>query len=153
EWVNQPMRVVLGVAAGVVLTGLGQRFVLSGYTLYGQALSGGGIGILYLSIFAAHRWYELIGRPLAFAGVIVATAVGAWLADRQRSQLLAVMAVTVGFATPFLIGGDSDAQLTLFTYDAILVAGTLYLARRRSWPALDLISYVLTVLTIATWAD
>jgi uncharacterized membrane protein len=153
EWVNQPMRVTLGLLAGIALTVLGQRFVQTGYTLYGQALSGGGIGILYLAIFAAHRWYELIGKPLAFGGMILTTAIGAWLADRQRSQLLAVMAVTVGFATPFLIGGDSDAQISLFTYDAILVAGTLFLARRRSWPALDLISYVLTVLTLATWAD
>jgi uncharacterized membrane protein len=153
DWVNEPMRVILGLAAGIALTLIGQRFVQTGYTLYGQALSGGGIGILYLAIFAAHRWYELIDRPVAFAGMVIVTALGAWLADRQRSQLLALMAVTVGFATPFLIGGNGDAEISLFTYDAILVAGTLYLARRRSWPALDLVSYVLTVLTVATWAD
>jgi hypothetical protein len=153
EWINQPTRVILGIAAGVALTVVGQRFVQRGYTFYGQALSGGGIGVIYLAIFAAHRWYELIDRPLAFVGMVVTTAIGAWLADRQRSQLLAVMAVTVGFATPFLIGGEGDAEISLFTYDAILVAGTLFLARRRSWPALDLISYVLTVLTIATWAE
>jgi uncharacterized membrane protein len=153
EWINQPTRVMLGLAVGAALAILGQRFVRRGVTLYGQALSGGGIGIIYLAIFAAHRWYELIGRPLAFLGMIITTAIGAWLADRQRSQLLAVMAVTVGFATPFLIGGDGDAQISLFTYDAILVAGTMFLARRRSWPALDLISYILTVLTIATWAE
>jgi len=153
EWINQPMRVILGLIGGAALTLVGQRFVQAGYTLYGQALSGGGIGILYLAIFAAHRWYELIGRPVAFTGMVLITALAAWLSDRQRSQLLALMAVTVGFGTPFLIGGDSDAQVTLFTYDAILVAGTLYLARRRSWPALDLVSYVLTLLTIASWAE
>jgi len=145
--------VILGLLGGAALTVIGQRFVQSGYRLSGQALSGGGIGIIYLAIFAAHRWYELIGRPVAFAGMILTTAFAAWLADRQRSQLLALMAVTVGFGTPFLIGGDGDAQISLFTYDAILVAGTLYLARRRSWPALDLVSYVLTLLTIGSWAE
>ena len=56
------------------------------------------------------------------------------LADRQRALGLALMAVGGGFATPFLVGGGGDAQLTLFTYDALLVVGTLYLANRQGWP-------------------
>jgi uncharacterized membrane protein len=51
------------------------------------------------------------------------------------------------------VGDDDSAHLTLFTYDAILVCGTLYLARRRAWPALNLVSYLLTVLTLVVWAD
>ena len=44
------------------------------------------------------------------------------MADRQRSQALAFIAVGGGFPHPFLVGGDENAQLTLFTYDALLVA-------------------------------
>ena len=58
----------------------------------------------------------------------------------------------MGFLVPFLVGGGARSQVTLFTYDLVLVCGTLYLARRRAWPALDLVSYVLTLVTLYGWA-
>jgi hypothetical protein len=153
EWINEHTRVLFGVAGGVALTLLGRRFVQRGHELYGQVLCGGGLGIVYLAVYAAHAWYGLIGGSFAFAAMIATTVVTAMLADQQRSQALALFAVVVGFATPFLIGSERDNHIGLFTYDAILVAGTLFLARRREWPALNLVSYVLTATTFAGWAD
>jgi uncharacterized membrane protein len=153
EWISPSLRVGLGLLGGAVLIAAGQRFVVKGLALYGQALSGGGIGVLYLAIYAAYRWYDLINEPAASAAMILTTALGVWLADRQRSQPLALLAITVGFATPFLIGDSAGSQAVLFTYDAILVCGTLALARRREWPALNLVSYVLTTVTIASWFE
>ena len=74
------------------------------------------------------------------------------LADRQRALGLALMAVGGGFATPFLVGGGGNAQLTLFTYDALLVVGTLYLANRQGWPSLNALSFLFTVFTVGVWA-
>jgi hypothetical protein len=153
EWIGEHTRIIFGVVGGVALTLLGRRFVHRGHELYGQVLCGGGLGIIYLAIYAAHAWYGLIGGSFAFAAMLVTTIVTAALADQQRSQALALFAVVVGFATPFLIGSERDNHIALFTYDAILVAGTLFLARRRDWPALNLVSYVLTVTTFAAWAD
>ena len=153
EWIGEHTRVLFGVAGGIGLTLLGRRFVQRGHELYGQVLCGGGLGIVYLAIFAAHAWYGLIGGTFAFVAMVITTVITAALADQQRSQPLALFAVVVGFATPFLIGSERDNHIGLFTYDAILVAGTLFLARRRAWPALNLVSYVLTVTTFAAWAD
>jgi hypothetical protein len=153
EWINPTLRVGIGFLGGAALIVFGQRFVSKGLAFYGQVLTGGGIGVLYLAIYAAYRWYALINEPAASAAMILTTALGVWLADRQRSQPLALFAVAVGFATPFLIGDSAGSQIVLFTYDAILVCGTLALARRRQWPALNLVSYVLTVVTIASWFE
>src|SRR5262249_15563517 len=68
-------------------------------------------------------------------------------------QGLAVLAVGGGFATPFLLPGTTDAQLALFGYVTILIAGTVALSQRRDWPLLDVISYVFTLVTVAAWAD
>ena len=43
----------------------------------------------------------------------------------------------------------SSTQIALFGYDAVLIAGTMYLAHRRDWPALHLASYAFTALTVA----
>ena len=83
----------------------------------------------------------------------VVTIVAALLADRLESQPLAFIAVGGGFLTPFLVGGEPRIQFTLLTYDALLVVGTMLLARRHVWLALNAASYGLTVLTILAWAD
>jgi uncharacterized membrane protein len=152
QWIGETARVLQGAAAGALLVYLGLRFVRAGYQLYGQILSGCGVAILYVSTYAAFNFYHLIGQPLAFTVMFLITLFGAWLADRQRSQGLALMAVGGGFATPFLLSSGVDAQIALFGYDSILVAGTMLLAHRREWPALNILSYGFTVFTVAAWA-
>lgn len=153
EWIAPPLRVVLGLAGGAALMWAGQLFVNRGLERYGQTLTGGGVGILYLAIYAAHHWYGLVGRGSAFAAMVIATLAGVWAADRQHSQVLALFAVTTGFLTPFLVGGQPVSPNTLFTYDLILIAGTLLLARRRDWPALNIVSYMATAMTVSAWAE
>ena len=151
EWITETMRVALGVAAGLALIATGQTFATRGYRTYGQIVAGGGLAVLFLAIYAAFSFYALIGQTPAFVLLVLVTAGAAVLADRQRAMGLALMAVGGGFATPFLVGSGTDAQLTLFSYDALLVVGTLYLANRQNWPRLNALSYVFTVLTIGAW--
>ena len=152
QWVGEGARVLQGGAAGLLLMYAGLRFIRSGFPVYGQMIAGGGIAVQYVSIYAAFNFYHLIERYPAFALLCAVTGLAATFADRQRSQGLALMAVGGGFATPFLLPSTVDAQLALFGYDAILIAGTMYLARRREWPILNLVSYGLTVITVFGWA-
>ena len=151
HWVGETARTVQGGIVGLLLVYAGLRFVRAGYAIYGQMISGGGIAVLYVSTYAAFNLYQLISRPTAFVLMVAITALAAWLADRQRSQGLALLAVGGGFATPFLLPAATDAHVALFTYDAILIAGTMFLAHRREWPALNVVSYGFTALTIVTW--
>ena len=153
NWIGETARVIQGGIFGAVLVYAGGRFARAGYAAYGQMIVGGGIAVMYVSTYAAFNYYRLIDRPTAFVLLVAITALGAVLADRHNSQGLAILAVGGGFATPFLLPGNTDAQLALFTYNAILIAGTVYLAGRRNWPFLHLVSYVSTLITVAAWAD
>ncbi len=153
EWITESMRVAMGLAAGLSLVFAGQRFADRGYGAYGQIVTGGGLAVLFLSIYAAYNFYALIGQATAFVLMVLVTAGAAALADRQGALWLALMAVGGGFATPFLVGSGVDAQVTLFTYDALLIIGTLYLANRQGWPVLNVLSFAFTCLTVVVWAD
>ena len=107
------MRVVSGALAGMALVAGGLRLGHAGYTTYGQVLTGGGLAVLYLSVYAAFGFYGLIASMTAFVLLTLVTAGAAVLADRQDSQPMAVMAIGGGFLTPFLVGGTTDAQITL----------------------------------------
>jgi uncharacterized membrane protein len=152
EWINETGRVLAGVVSGFGLIASGWRLTRRELRTFGQALIGTGLAIFYLSIYAALNFYALIGPGLAFALMAAVTVLSALLADRQHSQALACIAVGGGFLTPFLVGGREDAQLMLFSYDALLIAGTLILARRHQWLALNALSYLLTLLTVLAWA-
>ena len=152
QWINATTRVLAGAAGGAVLIAAGFRFVRRGFAFYGQVLAGGGLAILYLSAYASFAYYDLVPRIPAFGLLAAITALAAAVADLQRSQPLAMAAVIGGFLTPFLIGGGSGSPTPLFTYDAVLVAGTMYLARRREWPALHIASLALTYVSLTGWA-
>jgi uncharacterized membrane protein len=151
RWMSPVVRVTLGVVLGVVMAAGGLR-ISQRYRAYGLFLAGGGVAVLYLSVYAGLNLYFLFGQQVAFALLVIITAGGAVLADRTNSLALAAMAVCGGFATPFLVGGDRDAQITLFAYVALLVAATTYLAHRRAWPWLNVVSLVLTAITVVSWA-
>jgi len=152
HWVNETWRVIQGSVAGLVCIAAGLRIAKKSYRLYGQILAGAGVAILYVSIYAAFNLYHLINHPVAFGLMSAITILGAGLANSQGSQGLALVALSGGFATPFLLPTVSDAETALFTYDSLLIAGTIVLARRRDWPVLNIVSYALTALTFLSWA-
>jgi uncharacterized membrane protein len=151
-WINETGRVVIGLVTGAALIGGGSRFASHDLRGFGQALIGTGLAVLFLSIYAALNYYTLISPALAFVMMAGVTVLAGVLADRQESQALAFIAVGGGFLTPFLVGGDVDSQLTLFTYDAVLIAGTLALAQRHDWLLLNAASYLFTLVTVVAWA-
>jgi uncharacterized membrane protein len=152
QWVGERTRVIQGAISGLVLIAAGLQFVRKGYRAYGQLLTGSGVAVLYVSTYAAFNFYHLIGQTAAFMLMTAVTGLAAWLADRQRSQSLALVAVGGGFATPFLLPSAQDAQIALFGYETFLIAGTMSLSHRRDWPTLNVVSYAFTVLTVGAWA-
>src|SRR5258705_2005920 len=151
EWLSPAIRVGLGVAAGIGMTWGGVRLAAR-YRNYGLLLAGGGIAALYLSFYAGLNLYALFGPQAAFALLVAVTIAAAALADRSDSQAIALMAVCGGFATPFLVGGRTDQPGTPFSYVALLIAATTYLAHRRRWRWLNVGSLALTLITVAAWA-
>ena len=151
-WINETTRVGIGLLTGIGLVVSGVRVNARDLPVFGQALAGAGFAILYLVVYAALNFYALINRTPAFAVMTLITVAAAALADRQRSQPLAFIAVGGGFLTPALVGGGENAQLTLFTYVAVLVIGTMLLALRHQWLALNASSYVGTFVTVVAWA-
>lgn len=151
-WVSEPLRVVTGLLAGAALIAGGQRFAQRGLAFFGHALSGGGLVVLYVAIYAALHAYGLILPTTAFAAMLGVTVLGTWLADRHRSQVLGALALLGGFLTPALVGGREDHQVVLFLYNALLLAGALALLVRHGWAGVAVLGYALAVLSSLGWA-
>lgn len=151
EWIGPGMRVMMGLAGGVGMLLAGERFHRRGFGSYAQGISGGGIAILYLSIYAAFSFYQLIDTSLAFVCLTLVTATSVVLALRQDALALAVLGVLGGFLTPVLLGSGSEEPAPLFGYLILLNAGVLALAYFKGWAALSRIAFTATALLTAVW--
>ena len=140
-----------GVALGaVVLLAFGWRLRLTREG-YGLALQGGGVGLLYLTIFAALRLFELLPAGPAFALLLAVAALSAVLAVLQDARALAVLGASGGFLAPILASTGAGSHVALFGYYAVLNAGILAIAWFKSWRVLNLTGFVFTFAIATTW--
>ncbi|HEX8457700.1 MAG TPA: DUF2339 domain-containing protein [Pyrinomonadaceae bacterium] len=151
EWIGARGQVLLGALAGVGILTLGERLRARGYRSYAYVLSGGGILILYLTVYAARVFYELVDVLPAFVLMIAVTTTAVLLAARHNAYAIAVLGLIGGFMTPALLSTGVDNQIGLFGYVALLDAGVLALAYFRRWRSLNHLAFYATVLTFAAW--
>jgi uncharacterized membrane protein len=151
-WITETGRVVIGLVGGLTLVAAGWR-TADHLPAFGQALSGTGLAVIYLSIYAALEFYDLIAPWTAFSLMTATTLVATWLADRSGAQSLALIAATGGFLTPLLVSGTNHETALLLSYVLVLDAGVWVLIRRHDWHALPVVGYLLTLVTLGIWAD
>jgi uncharacterized membrane protein len=150
QWVGPGGRVALGLAAGVALVGGGLRLARrEPYRAPAHSLVAVGIGILYLSLYAAHGFYALVSAPVALAAMAAVTAAGFTIAVRLDGRALAALAVLGGLLTPALLDPGGATAAPRLTYLAILDAGVLAVGRRRGWMGLVLLAWIGTHLLAA----
>ncbi|MFP3939743.1 MAG: DUF2339 domain-containing protein, partial [Thermoanaerobaculia bacterium] len=150
-WLAPSVRVALGLLAGVAAVAGSELMRRRGYGPTANALAGGGVVVLYAAVWAARTLYGLIPAAVAFATMGVVTVAAGVLAWRHRSQVVAVLGLAGGFATPLLLQAEADRPLGLFGYLLLLNVGLVVLARRRRWPLLAPLGLVATLLWEGFW--
>jgi uncharacterized membrane protein len=152
EHVTVPIELrVAGVALGaVVLLLLGWR-LRERRTAYAMILQGGGVGVLYLTVFSALKLYALLSPGAAFALLFVIAALSSWLAVRQDAIALAAVGVVGGFFAPILTSSGSGNHVVLFSYYALLNAGIFFVAWFKAWRLLNLLGFACTFIIGTLW--
>ena len=140
-------RIVIGVITGLGFLGAGEYFQRRRFSVYGQGFSGGGIGILYFSIYAAFVFYHLIPQEMAFALMVLITLAASLLAVRYDSKAIGIIGIVGGFATPFLLSTGAGNRVVLYTYIGILDCGVLLVAYYKKWPFFNYLTFFLTYIS------
>ncbi|MDD3190774.1 MAG: DUF2339 domain-containing protein [Candidatus Pacebacteria bacterium] len=150
DWIGESGRVAIGLFFGIVLIYLGDHFRTK-FREYAATLTGGGIAVLYLSVYSSFAYYELIDRFPAFIAMAIITALGAILAIYYERISLALLSILGGFLTPFLLPSGSNNQIELFGYLTILNLGIVGISHYCDWRKLNSYSFIATVLIFLVW--
>jgi uncharacterized membrane protein len=144
------LRLITAALAGIALLGIGWR-LRSGRPVYAHVLQGGGVGVLYLTTFAAFRLYGLIPPFFAFSVLVAVAVLSAFLAVLQDSRALAVLGVSGGFLAPILASTGSGSHVFLFSYYTLLNLGIAGIAWFRAWRVLNLLGFAFTFVIGLSW--
>ncbi len=151
QWLGPTGRVVLGIVTGIVVLVLGDQALRRQMRALGQGLMGGGLAILYTSLFAAFSLYDILPQIPAFAAMVIVTAAGMTLAILHDAVSLGFLALVGGFITPLMLSTGQDARDSLFAYLAILDFGVLGVAFFKRWRTLDILAFLGTWALFAGW--
>jgi uncharacterized membrane protein len=132
-WIGPGGRVAIGLIAGISVVVWSEVFRRKGSVAFSYSLKAVGIGILYLSLWAASQYFHLVPASAAFVAMILVTASTITLALTQDAEILAVYAMIGGFSTPALVSTGENHEIILFSYVLLLDLAILAMVSFKPW--------------------
>lgn len=150
NWINETLRVLIGLFIGISVVGIGHYFRRA-YSVFSSILVGGGISIMYFTVTIAFREYALFPQTYAFVLLAFITLLSIILSFIYHQQVLLIFSILGGFAAPLMLSTGESNYTFLFTYLFILHIGTLFIQWKKDWTYPGILSFLLTVLYFSTW--
>ncbi len=140
-WLGPAARCLLGALLGVATIGAGEwlrRSPLQRAIAVVQApqtppvLTGAGVSMLFVSIYAAYGLYGLMPPLVAFA-MLAAVWTAAVLLSLLHGPYVAALGILGGFAVPILVQTGHPSAYALFPYLTAVTAAALAVVRHKGW--------------------
>lgn len=144
------VRLLAVAAAALVLLGIGWRLRRK-TPVYALSLQGGGLGILFLTVYAAFRIWALLPATLSFVLLVILTVSTGALSVLQNARWLAILGVVGGFLAPILVSTGQGSHVVLFSYYLLLNVAILGIAWYRAWRGLNLLGFAFTFVIGSVW--
>ncbi len=152
--IGETGRIILGLFWGACFIGAGEYFhQKKHWQIYGQILTGGGLAILYFSIYAAFAFYHLISQILAFVVLVIITTTGITLSTKNSALSIAVIGILGGFLTPIMLSTGENKPIPLFSYILLLDIGIISVIFFKHWRSIGLASLIGTILIYTAWHE
>ena len=160
-WIGETGRILLGIGAGSAFIAAGW-YAHSRYPLWAQPVTGAGLTILYLSIYASFALYDLIDVVPALLALALVVVLGVALALRYESLVIALLGIVSAFLAPVLLGvvlgpdlveADLPDEHWLLVYVLVVGAGVLAVSTFRNWRWLTAVGMVGSYGVLVLWAD
>jgi uncharacterized membrane protein len=150
-WLGPPIRVAIGVIVATALLVVCELKAARKYAVTANALDAAAIAILFATFYAARALWDLIPASMTFGLLILVTVLAVLLSIRHDSRFIAVLGLLGGFATPALLSTGENRPIPLFTYLLLLNAGLAWVAFKKGWPLLTILTLVLTAIYQWGW--
>ncbi len=153
HWLEPKARVILAIVGGFISLAIGELTRRRGYDVVAKGVTALGFGILYAAVFSAYKLHGLIEPTTAFGLAIAITAGAMAYAVGLNEILIAFLSLLGGYLTPILVTTGKNTPNALFGYLLVLGAGAMVCAAFRRWRAINILSFVGTLLLYTMWFE
>ena len=148
-WFNDYMKGISGFLLGGGLLAAGEWFNKRNRNLFALGLCGGGIGVLYLTVFSSYFFLDILNLPISIIVSILITMGSIALSQRYGSMTIAGISLFGGYLPFFsfvLIEGLSGPQVYIaMGYLLILNLLVLVISLERRWIYINYLSFLLNI--------
>jgi len=150
DLISPLVRIILGYIVGLALLGISIK-LKKNYTNFSSILVSGAMTIMYFITFAAYSFYALLPLLLAFILMLLLTVATVAVALNYNRQLIAHIGLVGAYSVPFLLSDTKGDISILFSYMAIINCGILFIAFKKYWKPLNVVSFAITWLVFFSW--
>ncbi|WP_395668254.1 DUF2339 domain-containing protein [Rhodoferax sp.] len=118
---------------------------------FGLSLQGAGVGVLYLTVFAAYGLYQLLPPSTTFILLATVCVLSTSIALLQNAQALAFIGLLGAFAAPMLASDGQGDSVWLFSYYLLVNFGVVAIAALRAWRPINLLGFFATFGVATLW--
>lgn len=151
-WLTPVRQIGLAAVLGAGLVGAGLALQKSDRA-YAALLPGAGVVILYLTAFAAHRFYPLISFHSAVVVVGFISAICVWLYTQIRHDFYSFTAAVGAYIAPVVLGLHAETEFSLYYFLLCSVAFAAISAWVKSRTLTVVASYLAILITGAIGLD
>jgi uncharacterized membrane protein len=141
--ISPALRIGLAYLAAGILFLISYR-LNKNYRLFSLILFGGSVATAYFTTYGAFAYYQFLPLFAAFGMMLLFAVVTVYYSINYNSQELAVLALVGGYGIPFLVRGNAENWVGLFSYIFIINLAVSYLTFKRHWTTLIYLSFVVT---------
>jgi uncharacterized membrane protein len=134
------MRISLAYLAAAILFLISYR-LQKNYRLFSLILFGGSMATAYFTTYGAFTYYQFLPLLVAFALMMLLAVFTIFQSIKFNSQELAVLALVGGYGIPFLVRGNAENWIGLFSYIFLINLAVSFLSFKRYWTTLVYLSF------------
>ncbi len=153
QWIGPWGRVLIAGLGGLAALAIGEVTRRRGYDFVAKGVTAMGFAILYATVFAAHRWYGLIGPVPAYVLAVGVTMAAMLYAVVLDEVAIALLSLAGGYLTPIMLSTGENLPNPLFAYVLILSTGAMLCAYWRKWSPVNILAFIGTYLLYTAWFE
>ncbi|MCL2564718.1 MAG: DUF2339 domain-containing protein [Defluviitaleaceae bacterium] len=143
EWVRSTILFALAFA----VIGIGEYMNRKKPTIASIGVSATGIALIYVAVATSYFGLNTLNMYLALTLCIIAAALGIFLANRYKAEVIGAFALVGGYLPIFALDPFNETMLIgLIVYFVLLSLLSLLLALARKWSIMNIVGFVLTVM-------
>lgn len=149
NWMNEYVKGISGFMLGILFLATGEWVNRKNKSLFALGLIGGGIGVLYLSVFSSYFILEILPITTSMALSILVTMASMILSQRYKSMTIGGLSLIGGylpfFSYAFSFGIFGNAIYIAMAYLLILNLLVLGISMVRRWIYIKYLSFFLNI--------